>query len=332
VKREIRPAPDKTPGGAKKIVFTPVIPAAGPRKKEAATHESVSDDIPPPAISSLSTFPPPKPGILRGPGKKPPYQKPVGNLGGKPGVLKLDPFSRGSSGSSKGPESRTTTTRDGDIIMAELEDDLARIPPHVEIDPYNTQHPIPLPLVDPRKFIKEYTIEDAEKDIERKTLQTEDGRDSKGSPPGNTLRPFHDEALNLLNNDNMFFIQLPSILPAVATSPSTTTTPSTTTPTNTSDPRAPDGNQNNASGPSQEFNGTLHGLQGKLGRMVLYKSGRVRIQIGSMWFEVNATEKVKFLEEVVSIAPEQSKCHRLGQLDQHLVVVPDFNHLLDSVE
>ncbi|KAN0036137.1 hypothetical protein ACTA71_005439 [Dictyostelium dimigraforme] len=134
---------------------------------------------------------------------------------------------------------------------------LAQLFHEMEVDPMQPFHPTHLPLVDPRKIMKAYSLDDASKDLnetkkelEEKikngelsdttnfTLQaigSEDNGNGGGGGNGNQVKfvesskkrnkevstkdkPFYVED-QFLNKDKLFFIQLPNLLPSTQSKP-----------------------------------------------------------------------------------------------------------------
>ncbi|EFA79884.1 RNA polymerase III subunit [Heterostelium album PN500] len=249
----------------------------------------------------------------------------------------------------------------------------------MEIDPMQPNHPTHLPLVDPRKVLKEYSLKDAKLDIEKKKKEIQEkiqngemsdglSLDSLIEDSNNTLfskpkkveeqvKPFHNEGI-FLNDDHLFFIQLPTSLPSSATRPvmisplmplppGAKPPPGMPLPPGAKPPAATGGtappaaatNAANNNNPTElnktsfvpmiypgDFSNTMKSLpSGKLGTLKIYKSGKTILTIGSVEYHVSAGNKLKFLEEIKCITPDGPTCYTLGTPSQHLVASPMIN-------
>jgi len=74
----------------------------------------------------------------------------------------------------------------------------------------------------------------------------------------------------------------------------------------------------------------LRGVSGHIGKIVVYKSGKVKFKIGDYLYDITAANNPNFLEELMVI--EESSCYRVGSMDQHLIVTPDLENLLQKVD
>jgi len=247
----------------------------------------------------------------------------------------------------------------------------------LEIDPMQPFHPTKLPLIDPRKIEKEYSLQDAKIDLERRKRELEEkisngelsdahnydlfsetSTNTNNNKDIHRTRPFYNEDV-FLNNDKLFFIQLPNSLPTIKTKPPHNIPfpppgmiipgmplPPGAKPPPTQAPPPNNNNNNNATPTDPEaapkpilddnsfvpmlypgdFPGTLKGLpEGRLGTLKIYKSGRTILQIGSVDYDVSASDKPKFLEELNCFSKEGPTCYTLGSPAQHLVAAPTIN-------
>ncbi|XP_047951070.1 uncharacterized protein LOC125196551 [Salvia hispanica] len=107
--------------------------------------------------------------------------------------------------------------------------------------------------------------------------------------------------------NNMFFLQLPKILPGIA---------------QLADPQAPE---------SQNLT-TLDSLpQGLIGKMLVYKSGAVKMKIGNATYNVTAGMKCMFAQDVVAINAEKKLCCNLGELNKRAVATLDLDSMLQGM-
>jgi DNA-directed RNA polymerase III subunit RPC4 len=94
-----------------------------------------------------------------------------------------------------------------------------------------------------------------------------------------------------------------------------------------------------------EFQSTLVGehLNGRLGQIVVYESGAVKLRVGDVLFDVSRfasrfcfaqaqitqTQPISFEQEVCVIDDDEKACIRVAPLAQRLVCTPDLEHLLE---
>jgi hypothetical protein len=77
------------------------------------------------------------------------------------------------------------------------------------------------------------------------------------------------------------------------------------------------------------YKSPLHALKdGKVGKLILYKSGKVKLKIGDFLFDVATGLKTNFLQEVAVISPEEERMYHLGELTHRMVCSPDLDGML----
>eukprot|EP01132_Coremiostelium_polycephalum_P004265 gene4265-5337_t len=256
---------------------------------------------------------------------------------------------------------------------------LNRVFHEMEIDPLHTFHPTHLPLVDPRKIMKEYSLSDAKTDIlnkkkeleskilngelsDQSTFTLENTNSSSNPKEGEKNMPFHNNGV-FLNTDKIYFIQLPTSLPSTSTKPKPPPTgpvmpphliqpqqppqpqakqPPTNPQQPSTQPNTNGTNNNNEPpplnkksfvpwSPPDEHTNTLKELpSGRLGTLKIYKSGKTVLKIGPVEYDISASDKLKFLEEVKCFSHEGPTCYTLGSPVQHLVAAPCINTELKS--
>ncbi|KAF2075983.1 hypothetical protein CYY_002690 [Polysphondylium violaceum] len=366
--------PSPNIGGPKiKKEFTPNIPQR--RKKEenkidSLLHGPINDLIKDSMIAPIG-----------GVNDKPkPSQAKSFRPNVNPRAKKFNPPTLGGQGSTPLIDTRT----DNSSYESSKRDDkknsefLNQLFQDLEIDPMQPFHPTKLPLIDPRKIEKEYSLQDAKIDLERRKRELEEkisngelsdahnydlfqetSTNSNNNKDVHNTRPFYHEDV-FLNNDKLFFIQLPNSLPTIKTKPTNVPFPppgmvipgmplppgmakppggvpaapaaaAGATPSNPVDPEsAPkpilDDNSFVPMIYPGDFPGTLKGLpEGRLGTLKIYKSGKTILQIGSVDYNVSASDKPKFLEELNCFSKDGPTCYTLGSPSQHLVAAPNIN-------
>jgi DNA-directed RNA polymerase III subunit RPC4 len=164
----------------------------------------------------------------------------------------------------------------------------------------------PLNNIDDKKFTKEddYVEEDFFKDVKL--------------PPTNL--PFHrsnDKIVeeNMIKEDELFFIQLPSSLPITS--------------------QKPVEKQQQQHGAeydeiwTTDFKNTLIDLpKGYIGEMLVYKSGKRKLKLGNVLFDVVSGTESQMAESVCSISSDSKKFYVLGDVSKRILCVPDLEDCL----
>lgn len=71
---------------------------------------------------------------------------------------------------------------------------------------------------------------------------------------------------------------------------------------------------------------------GFMGKILVYKSGKVKMKIGDALFDVSPGANCKFAQEVTAINTRENQCCALGEISKRAVVTPDVEYLLDSID
>ncbi|OMO94871.1 RNA polymerase III Rpc4 [Corchorus capsularis] len=137
----------------------------------------------------------------------------------------------------------------------------------------------------------------------------------------NTINPASD--LGLLEEGEtgkMFLFQLPANLPMVKR------------------PASTKGKEKaEISVPSQHFGASQKGCQleelqgGYMGKMLVYKSGAVKLKLGEMLYHVSPGSDCAFAQDVAVVNTAKKHCCMIGELGKRVVVEPDIDTVLDSV-
>ncbi|KAJ3027471.1 hypothetical protein HDV00_011201 [Rhizophlyctis rosea] len=72
------------------------------------------------------------------------------------------------------------------------------------------------------------------------------------------------------------------------------------------------------------------GPEGKVGKLIYYKSGKVKLRIGDIYFDVAPGSESTFLQNVVAVDPDDAKTYLLGNLTRRFVCTPDIEMLLGT--
>nr|GMC65772.1 DNA-directed RNA polymerase III subunit RPC4-like isoform X2 [Ipomoea batatas] len=68
---------------------------------------------------------------------------------------------------------------------------------------------------------------------------------------------------------------------------------------------------------------------GYMGKMLVYKSGAVKLKLGNILYDVSPGVGCSSAQEVVAINTVDKTCCKLGGIYKHAVVIPDIDSLLD---
>ncbi|KAJ1286574.1 hypothetical protein BS78_03G363200 [Paspalum vaginatum] len=70
--------------------------------------------------------------------------------------------------------------------------------------------------------------------------------------------------------------------------------------------------------------------QGYLGKMLVYKSGKIKMKLGDVMFDVNPGAGSRMGQHVVALNTREKHCCLLGEIeDRHVIVTPDVDSLLN---
>lgn len=76
-------------------------------------------------------------------------------------------------------------------------------------------------------------------------------------------------------------------------------------------------------------NGTLGRLpDGHLGKLRIHKSGKVRMELGGVMFDVNEGCETFFQQDIACICPNASEIFQLGRVNKRMVLTPDLDSLM----
>ncbi|KAF7154422.1 hypothetical protein RHSIM_Rhsim01G0044200 [Rhododendron simsii] len=119
---------------------------------------------------------------------------------------------------------------------------------------------------------------------------------------------------------SMFFLQLPPNMPMVKPSPKI-------------EGREIASSSKPSKGAGQpEKTCTLDELPaGFMGKMLVYKSGAVKLKLGDTIYDVSAGLDSVFAQDIVAINTEEKQCCILGELSKRTVITPDVDAVLSSM-
>lgn len=71
---------------------------------------------------------------------------------------------------------------------------------------------------------------------------------------------------------------------------------------------------------------------GLMGKLLVYKSGKVKMRLGDALFDVSAGLDCTFAQEAVAINTNKKHCCSLGEVNKRAIVTPDIDYLVDSIK
>lgn len=285
-----------TTGTPRKVKFTPKIPRHKTPKVVETKDELLSDAE---AAQTRELLRRVNEGSMRrGPKverKREPAQVAFGYAGNP---MSIRTFGRNSSSGS--------TSR----IQGPVSDDSQILPgpkrnkEYVEPWNYYSYYPVTLPLRRPHsgnpELLDEEEFGEASENIEYNE---------------NSISPAAE--LGLMDDceaEQMLFLQLPASLPMAKRPPSTK------------------GKEIAGSSRNVGLQGKVCGLDelppGFVGKMLVYKSGAIKLKLGEIIYDVSPGSDCVFTQNVAAINTEEKHCCDLGELDNRLVITPNIDSLL----
>ncbi|KAK5773194.1 hypothetical protein PVK06_049499 [Gossypium arboreum] len=70
---------------------------------------------------------------------------------------------------------------------------------------------------------------------------------------------------------------------------------------------------------------------GLMGKMLVYKSGAVKLKLGDTIYDVNPGLSCVFAQDVVAVDTAKKQCCVVGEVNKHVVVTPDLDSVLNSL-
>ncbi|KAF8667263.1 hypothetical protein HU200_052932 [Digitaria exilis] len=71
---------------------------------------------------------------------------------------------------------------------------------------------------------------------------------------------------------------------------------------------------------------------GYMGKILVYKSGKVKMKIGDTLFDVSSGSNCKFVQEVAAMNTREKHCCTVGEISKRAVITPNIDSLLGSVD
>ncbi|KAL6840063.1 hypothetical protein ACP4OV_029873 [Aristida adscensionis] len=71
---------------------------------------------------------------------------------------------------------------------------------------------------------------------------------------------------------------------------------------------------------------------GYLGKMLVYKSGKIKMKLGDVMFDVNPGAECSMVQHAVALNTREKHCCMLGEIEnRHVIVTPDVDSLLNGI-
>ncbi|XP_066350247.1 uncharacterized protein [Miscanthus floridulus] len=72
--------------------------------------------------------------------------------------------------------------------------------------------------------------------------------------------------------------------------------------------------------------------EGYMGKVLVYRSGKVKMKIGDTLFDVSSGSNCMFVQEVAAINTREKHCCTVGEISKRAVIAPDIDYMLGSVD
>ncbi|KAL1196300.1 hypothetical protein V5N11_005444 [Cardamine amara subsp. amara] len=72
--------------------------------------------------------------------------------------------------------------------------------------------------------------------------------------------------------------------------------------------------------------------EGFMGKLLVYKSGAVKMKLGEVLYDVSPGLKSEFAQDVMVVDTEQKNCCLVGDVYKHAVLTPDIDSILKDIE
>ncbi|OIW03473.1 hypothetical protein TanjilG_14698 [Lupinus angustifolius] len=70
---------------------------------------------------------------------------------------------------------------------------------------------------------------------------------------------------------------------------------------------------------------------GIMGKMLVYKSGKIKMKLGDTLYDVSPGMNCMFSQEAVAVNTAQKHCCTIGEIGNHVTVTPDIDAVLDQL-
>ncbi|KAK1600819.1 hypothetical protein QYE76_019027 [Lolium multiflorum] len=230
-------------------------------------------------------------------------------FGRRPKIEKKENHTEVAFGQVSSSYARSFPTRHNSAVPKE---------PKEYVDPWDYTHsdyPITLPLR--RPYSGDPEILDEEEFGESSAIRAQDGELTAAEELG---------LMDRSDTPQLLFFQLPSSLPLPKQ------TQSVEEPNTGFEENAELANVTREQRRPSSFAGSkIKDLPGgHMGKILIYKSGKVKMKIGDALFDVSPGSNCMFVQEVAAINTREKHCCTLGEISKRAVVAPDVDYLLYS--
>ncbi|KAI8851232.1 RNA polymerase III RPC4-domain-containing protein [Chytridium lagenaria] len=145
-------------------------------------------------------------------------------------------------------------------------------------------------------------------------------------------RALFDELVESTNKD-LYLFQFPSVLPDFAAEGELASSTITNANVRAPETRAPkikmdmDIDDNVKMEVDEQPRLNL-GPEGKIGKLLVYKSGKIALQIGSLLMDVAVGPRSSCIQEVVSVDMDHKSIYTIGTASHSLICTPDIENLI----
>jgi len=168
---------------------------------------------------------------------------------------------------------------------------------------------------DDKEKIEKVKESDAMETEEQTVTATEDESETYNYPASELLRN------DIKPENNILFFQFPSILPEIINNNAMDT--DNKFDSNKVKIETPDGKLANVN-----LDTDKDAPQGKMGKLVIYKSGKMKIKFGDILFDVNPGTDCNFYQNAFSFNAENQEGYILGDIRKRYICTPDIESLL----
>ncbi|KAG2660616.1 DNA-directed RNA polymerase III subunit RPC4-like isoform X7 [Panicum virgatum] len=179
----------------------------------------------------------------------------------------------------------------------------------------NQSKPLQVPrsfpvTVNSGKFDSEESDDDDNEDVEFQDTQPSSIECEASTRPAEELHLLQEQD----SKERMFLFQLPKSLPLPRRSSNIVE------------------RKGRATGEEVKEGSNLQQLpQGYLGKMLVYKSGKVKMKLGDVMFDVNRGAESRMPQHIVALNTQEKHCCLLGEIEKrHVIVTPDVDSLLND--
>ncbi|OEL38456.1 hypothetical protein BAE44_0000524 [Dichanthelium oligosanthes] len=186
-------------------------------------------------------------------------------------------------------------------------------PPKEYAEPWDyshTDYPVTLPLR--RPYSGDPEILDEEEFGESSASRAQDAQLTAAEELG---------LMDWSHDSQLFFVQLPVSLPLPMQ------------PQSVAEPNKGSEERREGLKPSSHRGSKVKELpEGYMGKILVYKSGKVKMKIGDTLFDVSSGSNCKFVQEVAAINTREKHCCTVGEISKRAVITPDIDYMLGSID